>query len=758
LKQSEAETTDKAGGEQARPSGETRTPGRASGSSARLPEAIPGLRTEVRRTFIEVVEDKPKLRRVQSAPPPIDRRDQDEDDDDRDADDQRSRKRKKKDKKKHRRRDDSDDDDMDGEEIIEELTDIEEITDDEPMDQAVFERHRSALLDLKPKDEDPTGVDLYPWIRKKIVISQEDKGRMHDVVEAHKQREAGIGLLSLGGGAPLPSASSSSAHDDDAKARAEFAEMCRKRLGIKKDESIFAQRTREHYRQEASSASGSVPASSGRAPGGPPSIGDLVGKKMPVQIQILGDYLYHQILKQTPRAPKIVGMLLDACDRNELLDLCESPGARDKKLKEALAVLRSHDDMESRRQELLREAKEREPKQEEADPEQALRPVGPQPPPQEIAISRPHRDHPRPEPFDSTKGYPGEGPGTLVSGGRKKASRLINQPVRDVKRGQLAWQCVELEADKFGEAAQRLLVHTVSDDVGLKQYLPAVRKFLEFAEQEKLNCVTWQQIDSALLRYLGKQCYVDHKHPHQGVLAVNGVCYLYPEAVRELPHAWRATKGWSRFAIVQEGQPVPTQALACMSAYLGGLGDPKAAIAADCIAIAADGYLREQDLFQLRIQDVVMTNDTAALLLGQSQRGEGCKSGRDQGVVMDEPHSVDVLRRLTAGRDNDQKVFELTADEYRRFWKKAAKEVLGDSKAAGTPHSARHTGASRDLTEGYRTLEQVMKRGRWKALNSVHRYAKPHAWYAALAALPSEVRDKGDLILEARAPRRVNAV
>ena len=84
----------------------------------------------------------------------------------------------------------------------------------------------------------------------------------------------------------------------------------------------------------------------------------------------------------------------------------------------------------------------------------------------------------------------------------------------------------------------------------------------------------------------------------------------------------------------------------------------------------------------------------------------------------------------------------------------AAKAVLGDPNAAGSPHAARHTGASRDITEGYRTLEQVMKRGRWKALNSVHRYAKSHAWYAALAAQPSGVREHGDALLRARLPRR----
>jgi hypothetical protein len=225
-----------------------------------------------------------------------------------------------------------------------------------------------------------------------------------------------------------------------------------------------------------------------------------------------------------------------------------------------------------------------------------------------------------------------------------------NQSVRDVKRGQYAWQQVEDKAIQCEEAAHRLLVHTVTDDVGLKQYIPAVKKFHDFAENAKLPCETWNDIDAALLRYLGQQCYIEKKHPQQGILAVNGFCYLYPEAVRELPHAWRATKAWSCFAVVREGQPVPSQALACMSAYLRGIDDAKATTAADCIEVAADGYLREQDLFQLRAEDVILTDDTATLLLGQGKRGESCKNGRDQGVVMDEPNSTEVLRRAVAGK------------------------------------------------------------------------------------------------------------
>ena len=177
--------------------------------------------------------------------------------------------------------------------------------------------------------------------------------------------------------------------------------------------------------------------------------------------------------------------------------------------------------------------------------------------------------------------------------------------------------------------------------------------------------------------------------------------------------------------------------------------------------MAADGYLREQDLFQIRVEDVVFRPDDigVAVLLGRGHRGESCKTGRDQGVVFDEPLSREIFDRLVQGKRPSDRVFRISPMTYRKWWRWAAKRVMGDrADLVGPPHSARHTGASRDLTESYRSLEEVMKRGRWKSLTAVHRYAKPHAWYACIANLPKPVLDRGNAILRSRAPRLPKAV
>ena len=83
--------------------------------------------------------------------------------------------------------------------------------------------------------------------------------------------------------------------------------------------------------------------------------------------------------------------------------------------------------------------------------------------------------------------------------------------------------------------------------------------------------------------------------------------------------------------------------------------------------------------------------------------------------------------------------------------------MLGPA-AAGPPHSARHTGASRDPAQQYRSFNQIQRRGRWKTASSVQRYAKTHAFMESVLRIPQDVKNKGDDILAGRPPRSVEAV
>ena len=387
------------------------------------------------------------------------------------------------------------------------------------------------------------------------------------------------------------------------------------------------------------------------------------------------------------------------------------------------------------------------------------------------------------ETFDATLGFEGEGPRLKASREKKQefdsripqlgyseqshdqeeSFRLMSElpkhnktnKVRDHKRGEGAWRALQERSEVHARDMERLLVHSVTDRTALQQYLPAVKSFLHFCVETQLSVAGWDEFDVALASYLSWQCYAQDAHPSHGSMVVNGICYLFPEATRVLPRSWRSLKAWQSTTVLAQGGPVGEETVICMEHYLRELKKADATTAADMIATQLDCYLREQDLESLRVEDCVfdLSSGAVALLLGRGHRGESTKSGREQGVVVDSPFVCELVRQRCKDKQLCDKVFKLTMTKYRIFWKQAALAVLGNSEAAGPPHTLRHTGASRDLATQYRSFEQVKRRGRWKADESVQRYARPHAWFRACAGQPVAVRDKGALLLAARPAR-----
>ena len=177
--------------------------------------------------------------------------------------------------------------------------------------------------------------------------------------------------------------------------------------------------------------------------------------------------------------------------------------------------------------------------------------------------------------------------------------------------------------------------------------------------------------------------------------------------------------------------------------------------AGDMLELALDGYLRTQDLELIRVADVIFYDGPpayAAVRLGESRRGESTKTGRDQGVLFDDPSSIQLLRRRTKGKKPGDRVFSLSKGVYTQwYWRAAEKTKV--KKWVRPPHSVRHTAASRDLHENYRTWQEIKRRGRWTTDTAVQRYAAAHAYLSVLAELPTEILNRGRVLRAARAPR-----
>ena len=155
-------------------------------------------------------------------------------------------------------------------------------------------------------------------------------------------------------------------------------------------------------------------------------------------------------------------------------------------------------------------------------------------------------------------------------------------------------------------------------------------------------------------------------------------------------------------------------------------------------------------MVNIRAEDIKARKGTMAVHLGRSERGESTKSGRDQGVVFEDPYAIEIMARRVKDLGKRDRVFPITTDAIRRWWNKARSE-LGLPEAPA--HALRHTGPSRDLATGYRTFEQVQRRGRWKAMESVQRYARPHMWATVCGQVRQDIRQRGQSILAQRPAR-----
>ena len=349
------------------------------------------------------------------------------------------------------------------------------------------------------------------------------------------------------------------------------------------------------------------------------------------------------------------------------------------------------------------------------------------------------------------------------SAAKSKPVRLTETQVdpsnrlRDEKRGPAAWTNAQNDSS-LESLTNRMLAHTVSDETGDARYIPAVAKWLNFINEHKLLCETWDERDRAVAAFEAYMCYIKDMGPSLGDTVMNGITYLWPESGGRMPRGWKCLKSWHRITVEGMGGPIGLESLACLEDQLRTW---KEFVAADIIPVAADCYLREQDCEQLLYEDVIIDEvaQETVLLLGRSSRGESVKTGRNQGVRVDSDYAKEILaRRLEEAKRrckdpkklSRERVFPISKAKYRLLWNKAS-TALGINP--GPPHGARHTGASRDVAEGYRTMLQVQRRGRWTADRSVLRYARTHDWIVATSQQPTAIKEKGQKLLAGRQGR-----
>lgn len=166
--------------------------------------------------------------------------------------------------------------------------------------------------------------------------------------------------------------------------------------------------------------------------------------------------------------------------------------------------------------------------------------------------------------------------------------------------------------------------------------------------------------------------------------------------------------------------------------------------AADALRLIGDCRLRGQGVHQLQASGLKDGGKRAGLHLGDPDRGGSTKTGPRQGVTVDYSEAGRT-RRVRLRKDKSGPLFAVSILRLRALFSTV---LVGLGHPRMPLHSVRHTGPSRDAFDAYRSLGEIMTRGRWRSNPAVNSYSKTTGYIGARARVSPALRKKGANVLE----------
>jgi len=293
-------------------------------------------------------------------------------------------------------------------------------------------------------------------------------------------------------------------------------------------------------------------------------------------------------------------------------------------------------------------------------------------------------------------------------------------------RSSLAWDFYKPVRYDDWRTPNRLHVHAVADGSN-NQYLREVRIFIQNLKMFNIGVPTKAHFDLALSRELEHRCYGLRQDAQRGKNLVHGVAQVYPELKDSLVLTRRALAGWERLRTAGEGGPMSEAAVMLVVEYFFREGKLFEGL---CTLFAFDLYARESDWETVRIEDVHVVRTygskvpQVAKVFGSSKRGLTTKTGADHVLPVDSPFLCLILEAITKWLSPTQQLFPFDQVYFRKQWHLALSAVGLPERP---PHTLRHSRPSEQVRRKELSLEGVRRRGRWRQMKSVQRYAKEGA-------------------------------
>ncbi|CAK0851426.1 unnamed protein product [Prorocentrum cordatum] len=280
-----------------------------------------------------------------------------------------------------------------------------------------------------------------------------------------------------------------------------------------------------------------------------------------------------------------------------------------------------------------------------------------------------------------------------------------------------------------------------------EQYRRVLTEFTAFCSANHLDWKDFDQLDSVATRFLNRQFELGAP-ASQGSLLLASLAHFLPGLQgswkAQLPRATRSSVAWARRVPSMTRVPLPYFAAAALAGLLAISGRRRMAL---WILLSFSCYLRPFEAQGLRGGSLVRPAAQAAasaaswvLLLHPTSGGRPGKTGLyNESVVIDlDRHLWPLPAGLRGAVGLDQSLWDFTLPALRERFREFA-DLLQLQALNPTLYALRRGGASWDLLEGRRTLEQTQRHGRWASPGSMKRYAKEAYLQDAMTKVPDWV-------------------
>ena len=311
-----------------------------------------------------------------------------------------------------------------------------------------------------------------------------------------------------------------------------------------------------------------------------------------------------------------------------------------------------------------------------------------------------------------------------------------------VARRRNRWRRWHQKAEESRRRGASLLEENAVTPRTLEGYRQELRSFRRASGIDAARAES-EELDAALVLHL-ETLFFEGWDPSRGVRLMAAVLHFQPKfgrgGERALPRGWRSLRGWRRLCPPRSRAP---ECLEVWGVIINGLVRDVSVDMGVFVALSISTYARPSALLALQANWMVRPDlgPHWALLLNPPEGHRPTKTGEwDQSVLLDSSWLTwlgPALERLKANGQPGRPVWHFDYPDYLASFRHVAK---AEGMADLTPYQTRHSGASIDRFNNWRSLADVKKRGGWRSDKSVARYEKA-------ARLGVQKEKRGDAIV-----------